>query len=62
MEQTKIIDTFDTYHTSGPTSSLQKNHLVPAAGVVANNHERRRHTEKTISPDLKNSDKTKLPI
>jgi hypothetical protein len=48
--------------TSGPTSSLQKNHLAPTACVIANNHERQRHAEKLISPDLKTGEKTKLPI
>ena len=47
--------------TFGPTSSLQKNHLAPAASVVTNNHKRQRQTEKLISPDLKNGEKTKLP-
>jgi hypothetical protein len=42
--------------TSGPASSLQRNHLASAASVG------RRHTEKQISPDLNNSEKTKLPI
>jgi hypothetical protein len=48
--------------TSRPTSSLQKNHLAPAASAIADNHERQRHTEKLISPDLKNSEMTMLPI
>jgi hypothetical protein len=48
--------------TSGPTSSLQKNHLTPATSVVANNHERQRHAEKLISPDLKTGEKTKLSM
>jgi hypothetical protein len=48
--------------TSGLTSSLQKNHLTPAAGAIMDNHKRHRHTEKLISPDLKTSEKTKLPI
>jgi hypothetical protein len=47
---------------SEPTSSLQKNHLAPAAGAVVDNHERQRHTEKLISPDLNTGEKTKLPI
>jgi hypothetical protein len=41
---------------SGPTSSLQRNHLVSATNVG------QRHTEKQISPDLKTGNKTKLPI
>jgi hypothetical protein len=41
---------------SGPTSSLQSNHLVSAA------IEGQRHTKKQISPDPKNDEKTKLPI
>jgi hypothetical protein len=41
---------------------LQKNHLVLAARAVVDNHERQRHTEKLISPDLKTGGKTKLPI
>ena len=53
----------DRSTTSGPTSLLQKNHLAPTASVVvANNHERQRHNEKLISPDLKNDEKTELPI
>jgi hypothetical protein len=32
------------------------------ASIVADNHERQRHTEKLISPDLKTDEKTKLPI
>jgi hypothetical protein len=52
----------DKSTTFGPTSSLQKNHLAPAARVVADNHERQRHAEKLISPDLKTGEKTKLPI
>jgi hypothetical protein len=48
--------------TSGPTSSLQKNHLVPAANAVVDNDERQRHNEKLISPDLKNGKKTRLTI
>jgi hypothetical protein len=35
---------------------LQTNILAPAASKGE------RHTEKQISPDLKNGDKTKLPI
>jgi hypothetical protein len=46
---------------SGPTSSLQKNHLAPAASVVDNN-ECQRHNDKLILPDLKNGEKTKLSI
>jgi hypothetical protein len=42
--------------TSGPTSSLQKNHLAPATSVG------QQHTEKQILPDLKNGEKIKLPI
>jgi hypothetical protein len=52
----------DKFTTSGSTSSLQKNHLDPAAGAVVDNHERQRHTEKLISPDLNTDEKTKLPI
>jgi hypothetical protein len=48
--------------TSGPTSSLQKNHLTPAANAIADKHERQRHIEKMISLDMKNSEKTTLPI
>jgi hypothetical protein len=48
--------------TSGPTSSLQKNHLTLAASVVADSNERRRHTEKLILPDLKHGEKNKLSI
>jgi hypothetical protein len=46
----------DRSTTSGPTFSLQRNHLVSAAS------EGQRHTKKQISPDLKNGQKTKLPI
>jgi hypothetical protein len=42
--------------TFRPTSLLHRNHLAPAAS------EGQRHTEKQISPDLKNCEKTKLPI
>jgi hypothetical protein len=42
--------------TSGPTSSLQKNRLAPATSIG------QRHTEKQISPNLKNGEKIKLPI
>jgi hypothetical protein len=42
--------------TSGPITLLQRNHLTPAAS------EGRRHTDKQISPDLKNGEKTKLLI
>jgi hypothetical protein len=52
----------DKSTTSGPASSLQKNHLARAASAVVNNHERQQHNEKLISPDLKNGEKTKLPI
>jgi hypothetical protein len=45
----------DRSTTSKPTS-LQRNHLAPAAS------EGQRHTEKQILPDLKNGEKTKLPI
>ena len=49
--------------TFGPAFSLQKNHLALAISVVvANNHECQRHNEKLISLDLKNDEKTKLPI
>jgi hypothetical protein len=50
------------YTTSGPISSLQKNHLVPAASAVVDNYERQRYTEKLISPDLKIGEKTKMTI
>jgi hypothetical protein len=30
----------DKSTTSRPTSSLQKNHLAPAAGIIADNHKR----------------------
>jgi hypothetical protein len=46
----------DKSTTSGPTSSLQRNHLASAASKG------QRYTEKQISPDLKNDEKTKLPI
>jgi hypothetical protein len=46
----------DKSTTFRPTSLLQRNHLAPAASKG------QRHTEKQISPDLKNGDKTKLPI
>jgi hypothetical protein len=52
----------DKSTTSGPTSSLQKNHLAPTASVVVDNHECQRHTEKLISPDLKTGEKTNLSI
>jgi hypothetical protein len=42
--------------TSRPISSLQRNHLAPAA---SKGH---RYIEKQISLDMKNSEKTKLPI
>jgi hypothetical protein len=48
--------------TSGPTSSLYKSHLVPAASVVVDNRKRQLHAEKLISPDLKTGDKTKLRV
>jgi hypothetical protein len=48
--------------TSGLTSFLQKNHIASAACAIVDNHERQRHTEKLISPDLKTGEKTKLPI
>jgi hypothetical protein len=52
----------DKSTTSGSTSLLQKNHLAPAASAVVDNHERQQHTEKLISPDLKNGEKTTLLI
>jgi hypothetical protein len=45
---------------SGSTSSLQQVHLAPIATFVVGNNERYRHTEKSISPDPKNIEKTKL--
>jgi hypothetical protein len=48
----------DKSTTSGPTYLLQKKHLAPTASIDADNHERQRHTEKLISLDLKNSEKT----
>jgi hypothetical protein len=48
--------------TSEPTTFLQRNHIAPAASVVIDNEERQQHTEKLISPDLKNGEKTMLPI
>jgi hypothetical protein len=42
--------------TSGPTSSLQRNHLALATSIS------QQHTDKQISPNLKNGEKTKLPI
>jgi hypothetical protein len=52
----------DKSTTSRPISSVQKNHLAAVTSVVADNNERLRHTKKLISPDLKNSEKTKLSI
>jgi hypothetical protein len=46
----------DRSTTSGPISSVQRNHLDLAVNVG------QRHTEKHISPDLKTDEKTKLPI
>jgi hypothetical protein len=46
----------DRSTTSGPISSLQRNHLTPAAS------EGQRYIEKLILLDLKNGEKTKLPI
>jgi hypothetical protein len=37
-------------------------HLTSAASAIADNHERQRHTEKLILPDLKIREKTKLSI
>jgi hypothetical protein len=48
--------------TSKPTSSLQKHHLAPAANAVVDNNKCQPDTEKLISPDLKNGEKTKLSI
>jgi hypothetical protein len=45
----------DRSTASGPTSSLQRNHLALAASIG-------QRTEKHISPDLKTGEKTKLPI
>jgi hypothetical protein len=42
--------------TFGPISSLQRNHLAPATSIG------QRQTEKQMSPDLKNDEKTKLSI
>jgi hypothetical protein len=50
VEEERQIPTF------GPTSSLQRNHLSPATSIG------QRHTEKHISPDLKNGERTKMPI
>jgi hypothetical protein len=48
---------------SRPTTTLlQRNHLAPAASVIVDNNEHERHTKKLISPDLKNGEKTSLPI
>jgi hypothetical protein len=41
---------------------LQKNHLVPVASPVADNHGHQRHIEKLISQDPKTGEKTKLSI
>jgi hypothetical protein len=46
----------DKSTTFGPTSSFQRNHLAPAVT------EGQQHTEKHISPNLKNDEKTKLLI
>jgi hypothetical protein len=41
---------------------LQSIHLTPAPNAVVYNDEHQRHVEKQISPDLKNGEKTTLPI
>jgi hypothetical protein len=46
----------DRSTTFGPISSLQRNHLDPAANIG------QQQTKKHISPDLKTDEKTKLPI
>jgi hypothetical protein len=52
----------DRSTTSGPTSSLQSNHLAPDPSVAAENDRRQRYVEKQISLDLMNGEKTTLPI
>jgi hypothetical protein len=41
---------------------LQNTHLAPAPSAVVDNNGHQRQVEKQISPDLKNSKKTTLPI
>jgi hypothetical protein len=48
--------------TSGPTSSLQKNHLALVVGAIVDNDECQLHIEKLISPNLKIDEKTKLTM
>jgi hypothetical protein len=48
--------------TYRPTSSLQSSYLAPAVSAIVDNDECQRHTEKLISPDVKNGKNTKLLI
>jgi hypothetical protein len=48
----------DKSTTFRPTSSLQKNHLAPAASAITDNYER----QKLISSHMETGEKTKLPI
>jgi hypothetical protein len=41
---------------------LQSIHLAPAPSAAVDNDGHQRHVEKQILPDLKNSEKTTLPI
>jgi hypothetical protein len=41
---------------------LQSIRLVLVPNAAVDNDRRQRHNEKEISPDLKNGEKTKLPI
>jgi hypothetical protein len=52
----------DRSTTSGLASVLQSTHLAPATSSVMDNDGYQRHVEKQISPDLKNGEKTTLPI
>jgi hypothetical protein len=52
----------DRSTTSVPTSSLQSTHLALTPNTAVDNDECQRHAEKLISLDLKNGEKTKLPI
>jgi hypothetical protein len=52
----------DRSTTSGLASVLQSTHLAPASSAAVDNDGHQRHIEKQISPDLKNSEKTTLPI
>jgi hypothetical protein len=45
---------------SVPTSSLQSIHLTLALSAAKDNDKRQLHTEKLISPNMKNSKNTKL--